>query len=334
METFYETTPPEQCTSLHKLLQTSNYKPFVIADRNIPLKTSLSFPHQLIPGGEEAKTLRNAESLYETLDRQQLDRDSLLIGLGGGTISDLTGFLAATYLRGIALALIPTTLLGMVDASIGGKNGLNLGAKKNAIGTIFHPKHLIINPLWLRTLSPSEYRQGLAEVVKYGVIEGEDFVTFLEENAQSIKNQDTKIMLDLIKWCVSIKTRIVEESQARPEVRDLLNFGHTFGHAIESASDFSIPHGDAIAIGMNLAMKASSMMGGIDKKSAARIKRILEGFGLPVEMPGIEREKILYWMKKDKKNRFGKIYLILAEKIGKVSKSPELPLEEVEKIFL
>jgi 3-dehydroquinate synthase len=334
MEIFYETSPPEQFKSLRDLLQSSYHKPFAIADRNISFNSSLPFPHQLIYGGEEAKTLKTAESLYEALDREELDKDSLLIGIGGGTISDLTGFLSATYLRGISLALIPTTLLGMVDASIGGKNGLNLGAKKNAIGTIFHPKLLIINPLWLRTLTPSEYRQGLAEVVKYGVIEGEGFVSFLEENTQSIKNQDTKIMLDLIKWCISIKSRIVSESQTRPEIRDLLNFGHTFGHAIESASDFTIPHGDAIAIGMNLAMKASSMIGGIDKNSAARIKRILEAFGLPIEMPEINREKILYWMKKDKKNRFGKIYLILAEKIGKVSKSPELPLEEVEKIFI
>jgi 3-dehydroquinate synthase len=330
MTIFYETTDPKQFITLNKLL--SDQKNFLIGDQKLSLSPPL--PHALIPAGEGAKTLQTAEKLFHELDQHKLDKDSLLIGVGGGSISDLTGFLSATYLRGISLALIPTTLLGMVDASVGGKNGLNLGSKKNAIGTIYHPKFLIINPLWLRSLSAVEYRQGLAEVVKYGVIEGEPFVEFLEENTQGIKNQDTKIMLDLVNLCITIKTRIVNESKVQPEIRDLLNFGHTFGHAIESASDFAIQHGDAVAIGMILALNLSHEQGLIDKKSVLRIKSILDAFGLPTKLPALDREKILYWMKQDKKNRFEKICLILAQKIGKVFKSPELPLEEVKKILL
>lgn len=332
MEIFYETSEPKQFISLKKLL--ADRKRFLIGDQKLSLASIAPFPHALICAGESAKTLQTAEKLFAAFDQHELDKDSLLIGVGGGSISDLTGFLSATYLRGISLALIPTTLLGMVDASIGGKNGLNLGNKKNAIGTIYHPNFLIINPLWLHSLNPAEYRQGLAEVVKYGVIEGESFVEFLEENSQGIRNQDTKIMLDLVKWCIAIKTRIVNESKVQPEIRDLLNFGHTFGHAIESASDFEIPHGDAVAIGMILAMNLSHEQGLIDKNSVQRIKSILDGFGLPTKLPALDREKILYWMKQDKKNRFGKICLILARKIGKVFKSPELPLEEVKKILL
>lgn len=333
MQIIFETSDPKQLNSLKNIELLPGQKALLICDDKLQLTPIPHFLQYAVPGGEGAKTLKTAESLYLEMERSQLDKESLIIGVGGGTISDLTGFLAATYLRGISLILTPTTLLGMIDASIGGKNGLNLG-KKNAIGAIYHPKFLIINPLWLHTLKPLEYRQGLAEAVKYGVIEGEPFLDFLEKNTQAIKNQDTKIMLDLIKWCIEIKTGIVNESKRDPEARDILNFGHTFGHAIESASDFSIPHGDAIAIGMMLALNFSESSGLIDKNSVLRINRILEAFDLPTHLPLLDRDKILYWMKQDKKNRFGKICLILAEKIGKVFKSPELPLEEVKKILL
>ncbi len=332
MDILFETAPPRKLQTLQSLPSPS--KTLLLYDAKLPFTPPqgiLPFP---LNGGEEAKTFQQLEDLLKFLAKHQFDKSSLLAVLGGGSLSDLGGFAASIYHRGIPLVLIPTTLLAMIDAAIGGKNGVNFGGIKNGTGTIYHPQSVILNPLWLTSLPQNEYRQGLAEAVKYALIEGEPLLNFLEKNIQAIQNQETETLESLIRRCIEIKMEIVRRSENEPEVRELLNLGHTFGHAIEAASHFQIPHGDAVSIGINLALKVSEEKLQFDKNSSRRIQRILEQFGLPTELPSLDREEIIYWMRRDKKNCCGKICLILADKIGNVSRSPDVPLDEVRKVII
>lgn len=330
MNIFFEHSEPTQLETLKTLLKESPAKNLLVHDQRL----KPAFPEAYaLPSGEATKSLSEAEKLLAHMQTLPMDRTSTLACLGGGTLSDLTGFCASIYQRGISLVLVPTTLLSMVDAAIGGKNGVNFQGKKNAIGTLFHPKWLIINPLWLHSLPWNEYKQGLAEIVKYGMIAGDPLMDFLEKNVQPIQNQDPNVLTPLIRQCIEIKQAIVKESEISPEARDVLNFGHTFGHAIEAATDFQVPHGDAVAIGMMKALEMSELKCGVDRKERLRVKKLLEAFDLPTEVPKIDNELILHWMQQDKKNRFGKICLILASKIGNVARFADVPLEEIREIL-
>lgn len=331
MNIFFENSEPTQLETLKSLLQASPAKNLLVHDQ-VLRPSSFSATYSL-PSGEATKSLSTAEKLLTHMQQLPMDRTSTLACLGGGTLNDLTGFCASIYQRGISLAFIPTTLLSMIDAAIGGKNGVNFLGKKNAIGTIYHPKWLIINPLWLRSLPWNEYKQGLAEAIKYGVIKKPSLLDFLEKNVQPLQNQDPNALTPLIRQCIEIKQAIVKESEISPEVRDVLNFGHTFGHAIEAATNFQIPHGDAVAMGMIKALEISELKCGVDRNERLRVKTLLEAFDLPTEVPKIDKELLIHWMQQDKKNRFGKICLILASKIGNVAKFADVPLEEVRDIL-
>lgn len=330
MKIFFEHSDPAQLETLKTLLKDSPAKNLLVHDQ---LLKPDAFATYSLPSGEATKSLSESEKLLAHMQSLPMDRTSTLACLGGGTLSDLTGFCASIYQRGISLALIPTTLLSMVDAAIGGKNGVNFQGKKNAIGTLFHPKWLIINPLWLRSLPWNEYKQGLAEIVKYGVIAGDPLMDFLEKNVQPIQNQESNVLIPLIRQCIEIKQAIVTKSINSPEARDVLNFGHTFGHAMEAATNFQIPHGDAVAMGMMKALEMSALKCGVDRNERLRVKKLLEAFDLPTEVPKIDKELLLHWMQQDKKNRFGKICLILASKIGNVARFADVPLEEVREIL-
>lgn len=331
MKIFFENGEPTQLETLKRLLQDSPAKNLLVHDQSLhPSSVCATYS---LASGEATKSLSQAEQLLAHMQKLPMDRTSTLACLGGGTLSDLTGFCASIYQRGIPLALIPTTLLSMVDAAVGGKNGVNFQGKKNGIGTLFHPKWLIINPLWLRSLPWNEYKQGLAEIVKYGVIQGDPLLDFLEKNVQPIQNQEPNVLAPLIQQCIGIKQAIVKESEISPEARDVLNFGHTFGHAVEAATNFQIPHGNAVAMGMMKALEISARKCGVDRNETLRVKRLLEAFDLPTEVPEIDKELILHWMQQDKKNRFGKICLILASKIGNVARFADVPLEEVREIL-
>lgn len=208
-----------------------------------------------------------------------------------------------------------------------------MAEKKNAIGTIHHPEFVVINPLWLDTLNKNEYKQGLSEIVKYAIISGDDLLNFIEINIELIQNRNQQVLRSLIKRCIDIKRKIVDDSVSCPEVRDLLNFGHTFGHAIETASQFTVPHGDAVAMGMLLSLKCSAKRRWIDRITIERVSRILKAFELPVEAPTIDPQLLIEWMARDKKSSFGKICLILAQGIGKVSKFPDVPIEEIREVL-
>lgn len=282
-----------------------------------------------LPAGEKSKSLDTVRLLWQQMGAQQMDRHALVIACGGGTICDVVGFAAATFLRGIPLALLPTTLMAAVDASIGGKNGINNEGQKNGIGTIYHPLFVAIDPSWLCFLPKKEISQGLAEVIKYGIITDKSLFSFTEQNIKNFFHASTEITSPIIERCAMHKLRMIEEGS-----RDLLNFGHTFGHAIESASNYAIPHGDAVAIGMILALRLSQKRGMIESAAVESTIHLLTQAGLPTQLPKISPELLLEKMSSDKKRIGEKITLILAHEIGKVSRTLSVSKQEISSVLM
>jgi len=288
-----------------------------------------------VPEGEEGKSLPQAAKLYECCLKYKLDRSSTILSLGGGVIGDLSGFVAATYLRGINFINVPTTLLSQVDASIGGKVAVNLPAGKNLVGTFYQPKFVYIDPSVLKTLSFKEIKNGMAEIVKYGMIKDAEFFSYLEENLEKIKNLNEEALNLVITRSVEIKVKVVEEDEREERgKREILNFGHTFGHALEKATNYKgYTHGEAVAIGMVIASKIACKVGIFSQESLLRLKRLLQKIGLPVEIGEIDREKAFDALYLDKKRREGKLRFLLPERIGKVILTEKVPSSLIEEIF-
>lgn len=283
-----------------------------------------------LEGGEAAKSLSQLEKVWQAMAAAKLDRKALVIACGGGTLTDLAGFAASTYMRGIRLVLVPTTLLGMVDSAIGGKNGINFAGTKNYIGTVYQPNYIIINPLWLQSLPDADYRQGIAEIIKYGIICDAEFFDLIEQQIDDILERKGPVIKKIIEHSILCKEKIVAISQNDPDYRDILNFGHTFAHAIESVSNNQVPHGEAVAIGMCLELRLSFTRGLIDQNSVDRVRKLLRKTGLIGNVPNISLDLLIASMRMDKKTAFGKICLILANKIGKVSKFADITIEEIK----
>lgn len=273
-----------------------------------------------IPDGEEYKDLLWLQHIYNELLTHKLDRSSALIALGGGVIGDIAGFAASTYMRGISYIQIPTTLLAQVDSSVGGKTGVNHKLGKNMIGTFWQPRLVWIDVDTLKTLPKREMLAGLAEVIKYGVIYDEDLFSTIEENRNKILNLDSTIVIHTIKRSCEIKAEVVSKDERETGLRSILNYGHTIGHAIETATDYKrYLHGEAIAIGMYLEARLSYKLELIDKEAVSRIRRLIESFGLPSALPtDIDMNHILLSMQLDKKAVAGTLKFIFPEKIGKV----------------
>jgi len=273
-----------------------------------------------IPDGEEYKDLLWLEHIYNILLKAKLDRSSLLVALGGGVIGDITGFAASTYMRGISYIQVPTTLLAQVDSSVGGKTGVNHKLGKNMIGTFWQPRLVWIDVKTLKTLPKKEFLAGIAEVIKYGVIWDEELFNFLESERSKILSLDNGSMMHIIKRSCEIKAEVVSKDERESGLRSVLNFGHTIGHAIETVTEYrQFLHGEAIAIGMCLEARLSSMFAFIDNDKVLRIKNLIDSYSLPSEMPtGIDIGHILSSMELDKKAVAGELRFILPEKIGKV----------------
>jgi len=273
-----------------------------------------------IPDGEEYKSLLWVEHIYNELLKAKLDRSSALVALGGGVVGDITGFVASTYMRGIAYIQVPTTLLAQVDSSVGGKTGVNHALGKNMIGTFWQPRLVWIDVDTLKTLQRREFLAGLAEVIKYGVIWDEELFGYLEAERVRILALDRDAVIHVTKRSCEIKAEVVSRDERESGLRAILNFGHTIGHAIETATEYrKYLHGEAIAIGMCLEARLSSMLTCIDNERALRIKDLLSSYGLPSEMPmDINIEHVLSSMELDKKAVAGELKVILPEKIGRV----------------
>jgi len=261
------------------------------------------------------------------------ERTTPILALGGGVIGDLTGFVAATYQRGVPLIQIPTTLLAQVDSSIGGKVAVDHGQLKNKIGAFYQPRLVIADINTLRTLPANELANGLAEVIKSAVIRNKEFFAFLEKNLDRIKSLDEKALEEIVFQSVKIKAEIVEKDEKDLGLRSILNYGHTIGHAIESVSDFKVEHGRAIAIGMLAAARISNQMGILDKNELIRLKGVIEKADLPTEMPNLEVEKITRAMKHDKKVRQDKVRFVLLKSIGSVFITDEVSPSLVEEVL-
>ncbi len=273
------------------------------------------FPEMItIEGGEECKNIELATELWNMLCEMEVDRQCVLVGIGGGTITDLVGFVAATYMRGIRCVLIPTTLLGQVDAAIGGKCAINMGGYKNMVGAFALPSTVVCDSSWLTTLPDREWRAGMAEVIKTAIIGDEELFELLEQKSINEVRQDVTLLEDIVARCVAVKCGIVERDLRESGERRLLNLGHTYAHAIESlSSEYS--HGEAVAVGLVLAARKAVEIGVLDRKTADRIVALVERYDLPTETP-IPIDELLPAILHDKKMQSGAIHWILPTKIG------------------
>lgn len=319
-----EKLPPSRCVTISD----TNVGPRFLAPVQKSLRGAGFDPLPIVvPAGEQSKTLEEAGNICEEMLRAGLDRQSFVIGLGGGVIGDLSGFVAAIFERGIPHAQIPTTLLAMVDSSIGGKTGVNARAGKNLIGA-FHPPSLILDDVdVLKTLSHRELNQGFAEIIKHAVIADAEMFAQLEGIDPS--------QIDfgpLIRRNVEIKARIVEADELEQTgERALLNFGHTVGHGIEHAADYhGIVHGEAVSLGIVAACAVSMKKAGLSKTERDRIVDLLGKFGLPRQLPkNFPREKILDALKLDKKFVGGKIRFVVTSKIGSAKLSTDVTMDDI-----
>ena len=263
--------------------------------------------------GEDSKSLKTIENIYQQLLDFKLDRHGLIIGIGGGVVCDITGFVASTYLRGVRFGFAATTLLAQVDAAIGGKNGVNFLSYKNIIGTITQPEFVICDPKMLDTLPEKEYRCGLAEIVKSALVGNKELFSILESNIDTIIKKDKSILNKIITDAIKCKVSIVEQDEKDNGIRQILNFGHTLAHAIESKTGIS--HGEAVSFGISKSAQISVKMGLLSNSEFDRIKSILIKFDLPVELD-FSFEELLPAITKDKKRNDDMINFILVKGIG------------------
>ena len=297
-------------------------------------KEGFSVSTLLVTEGEEQKSLETAGKLYHELTSSYAERTTPILAVGGGVIGDLVGFVAATYLRGVPLVQIPTTLLAQVDSSIGGKVAVDHGQLKNKIGTFYQPKLVIADMDTLKTLPVEELANGLAEVIKSAAIRNKRFFTFLEENLDRIKGLDEEVLEEVVFQTAKIKAEIVEKDERDSGLRNILNYGHTIGHAIESVSGFKMRHGNAVAIGMLAAAKISNKMGILDESELIRLKNVIEKADLPTEIPSLKVEEIMRAMRHDKKVLRDKVRFVLLRSIGSVFITDEVSPSLVEQVLV
>lgn len=284
-----------------------------------------------VPAGEASKSAAEAERLWRELLALPADRKTLLVAVGGGVIGDLAGFVAATFARGVAFWQVPTTLLAQVDSSVGGKVGINLPGAKNMVGAFWQPQGVTIDPQVLHTLPEREYRAGLAEVVKYGVILDAEFFAFLEQNVDAIKQRDAAVMRRVVARCCELKADVVtQDEREETGLRAVLNYGHTFAHALEAVSGYgTLLHGEAVAVGMHSAALLAASLNRVDEQFVQRQRQLLHAFDLPSDYPGLDPDALLAAMQRDKKVAHGELRFILPSRLGHVELVERVAAERV-----
>ena len=286
-----------------------------------------------VADGEEQKTLETAGWLYTELDNIYAERQTPILALGGGVIGDLAGFVAATYMRGVPLVHIPTTLLAQVDSSIGGKVAVNHGRLKNNIGVFYQPRLVISDIGTLKTLPAKEFANGLAEVIKSAVIGDREFFGFLEANLDRIKAREEKVLEKIVFRSARIKAEVVAKDETDLNLRNILNLGHTVGHAIETVSDFRIEHGAAVAMGMLAAADISNRLGILEQGELDRLRKLIYGTGLPTEISSRRAKEIIQAMRHDKKIKGGQLRFVLPRAIGDVFVTDEVDISLAEQVL-
>jgi 3-dehydroquinate synthase len=286
----------------------------------------------VIPDGEAHKDWRTLNTIFDALLDARCERGTTLIALGGGVVGDIGGFAAALYQRGMPFIQVPTTLLAQVDSAVGGKTAINHPLGKNMIGAFYQPKVVIADTDTLKTLPERELAAGLAEVIKYGFIRDRAFLEWLEANLDRLLARDAEALAYAVEQSCRNKAEVVAQDERESGVRALLNFGHTFGHAIEAGTGYGTwLHGEAVAAGMVMAARLSERMGYLDDADVNRVVRVLERAGLPVAAPDLGRERYLDLMGHDKKVEGGKLKFVVLKAIGNaiVSEAPAAPLADV-----
>lgn len=292
----------------------------------------------LIPAGEIHKNLQSIEQIYDTALENHLERSSTLVALGGGVIGDMTGFAAATWLRGVNFVQVPTSLLAMVDASVGGKTGVNHPQGKNLIGAFYQPKLVLIDPDTLQTLPEREFRAGMAEVIKYGVIWDAELFAQLEQasSIDSFESIDPELLNTILVRSCQAKADVVSQDETETGLRAILNYGHTIGHAIESLTNYqTFVHGEAVALGMIAAGEIAIQMGYWKETSGNRQNELIQKAGLPTKLSAeITVKDILEAIKNDKKVKSGKARFILPTKIGEVKITDKVASDVVKEALV
>lgn len=280
-------------------------------------KKRLSYNVFVLADGEKYKNLNTVQTIYKRLLRFGADRSSILVSIGGGVTGDIAGFVASTYMRGIRLVQVPTTLLAQVDAAIGGKTGVDFSLIKNIIGTFYQPALVYSNVNFLQTLKKRIYISGLAEVIKYGIIKDKRLFSYIESNKNSIVKRSNKVLLDIVYSSSCAKVWFVEKDEKEVTgIRTILNFGHTFAHAIETISNFKIMHGEAVGMGMVIAAKISRMLNLCKEDVPERIVELIKAIGLPVYRNFFKINELSKTINYDKKSQAKLINLVLLKDIG------------------
>ena len=329
--------------NLNKII-TSNNKVIFLIDRKVlyifkKLKNYKNQDHIVIDCSEKLKSFSNYAKISEKILNFNIDRKTKIVAIGGGTLGDLSGFIASTILRGVDLILFPTTLLSQVDSSIGGKNGINTNSGKNLVGTFYQPKLVYIDPKILKSLSKREILSGYAEIIKHGIINDIKFFNWLHKNSKKILTLNSKILSEAIYKSIIIKRKYVlkdeKENLKNNNSRAILNFGHTFGHALETYYKYNkkLTHGEAISIGMIIAAILSYKLGYLPLNHLNKIKNHFNLNSLPIVDNKMFNEKIFKIIEKDKKNDNKKINFVLINKIGSAFISDNLNLDKIKKIL-
>lgn len=279
----------------------------------------------VLPAGEENKRLEQIEFLCGRFLEGNLDRSSVVVAVGGGVTGDITGFAAACFMRGIPHVQIPTTIVAQVDSSVGGKTAVNHALGKNIIGAFHQPSGVLADLALLETLPEREYKAGLAEVIKHGVIADASLFSYLEENAAAILSRDSRALeLPIIRSC-EVKSAVVSEDEREQGLRAILNYGHTFGHGVEAATQYRrFLHGEAVALGMQAAAHLAQALGMVDDAFVARQRRCIETFGLPAAWPDLPVAETIAAMRHDKKSRAGTMKFILPDRMGHVAQRTDI----------
>ena len=288
----------------------------------------------LVGDGERYKTLRTVERLYQELAERRLDRTSAIVALGGGVVGDIAGFVAATFLRGIAYVHVPTTVLAAIDSSIGGKTGVNLPQGKNLVGAFHQPRLVLVDVATLRTLPPREVAAGLCEALKYGVIRDADLFDRIIAHLSALRSGEAAAWIPVIRRCCEIKADIVCRDEREAGLRRILNFGHTFGHALESVTRYRrLKHGEAVGYGMLMAARLAVRLGLLPLGEAERLHRAVAACGRFPSIADLDPEAVLAAMRHDKKARAGRLTFVLPTRIGHVTVRDDVPLRIVRALL-
>ncbi|MGB2592898.1 MAG: 3-dehydroquinate synthase [Candidatus Acidiferrum sp.] len=288
----------------------------------------------LMNDAEAAKNLRTVEALARSLVRSGIDRHSLLVAVGGGVVGDVAGFAASACLRGVSLVQIPTTLISQVDSAVGGKTGVNLPEGKNLVGTFYPARLVLVDSAMLKPLPERQYRGGLAEVIKYGIIADAKLFSFLEKNFDAVLRRDPDALAYIISRSLEIKAHVVSRDERESGLREILNFGHTFGHALETVTNYRVyQHGEAVAWGMMAAALLGHEIGLTRADEVSRVVSLIRRIGPLPPWPRVPPKKLIAAMRSDKKARAGKLRFVLAPRIGKACSQDDVPLETLERVL-